>query len=426
MARKEMVAMLLAGGQGSRLGVLTKYLAKPAVLYGGKYRIIDFTLSNCINSGIDTVGVLTQYQPLKLNSHIGIGKPWDMDRVNGGVTILAPYMKTERGEWYSGTADAVYQNIQYVDEMSPKYVIILSGDHIYKMNYSEMLEKHKEMHADATISVIDVPLDEASRYGIMNTNDDGSIYEFDEKPKNPKSTLASMGIYIFNWDILREYLINDHVKTSSDHDFGKNIIPDMLSEHRKLFAYRFVGYWRDVGTLQAYWESTMNLTSRVPDFNMFDPNWRIFTPNPVYPAHFIGDTGKVEKSIIAEGCMIYGTVRRSVIFPGVIIHAGTVVEDSIVMSDTLIGTNTEIYTTIIGENSVIGNNVKSGVGEFAESGYNPKVYDSNITVIGSNTVIPSNSVLGKNVVIDNFITPHDFQTNIIPSGGYLIKGGDKE
>lgn len=426
MIRKEIVAMLLAGGQGSRLGVLTKNLAKPAVPYGGKYRIIDFTLSNCINSGIDTVGVLTQYQPLKLNSHIGIGKPWDLDRVSGGVTILAPYMKTEKGEWYSGTADAVFQNIHYVDEMSPKYVIILSGDHIYKMNYAEMLDFHKQHHADATISVIDVPYEEASRYGIMNTNEDGSIYEFEEKPEHPKSTLASMGIYIFNWDLLKEYLINDHTKSDSSHDFGKNIIPAMLADKRKMYAYPFKGYWRDVGTIQAYWESTMNLTERIPDFNMYDPYWKIYSPNPVYPAHYIADSGKVIKSIIAEGCMIYGTVKNSVIFPGVIINEGTIIEDSIVMSDTLIGSNTEIYKTIIGETSVIGNNVKCGVGEFAPNAYNPKVYDSEITVIGSNTVIPNNTVLGKNVVIDNYVIPHDFETNIIPSGGYLIKGGDKE
>lgn len=426
MTRKEIVALLLAGGQGSRLGVLTKNLAKPAVLYGGKYRIIDFTLSNCINSGIDTVGVLTQYQPLKLNNHIGIGKPWDLDRVNGGITILAPYMRTEKGEWYSGTADAVYQNIHYVDEMSPKYVIILSGDHIYKMNYGDMLEFHKKTHADATISVIDVPYEEASRYGIMNTREDDSIYEFEEKPKNPKSTLASMGIYIFTWDVLRDLLMNDHVKGPSDHDFGKNIIPSMLAAGKKLYAYRFKGYWRDVGTLQAYWESNMNLINRVPDFNMYDPYWKIFTPNPVYPAHFVGDTGRVEKSVIAEGCMIYGTVRNSVIFPGVTINAGSIIEDSIIMSDTLIGSNTEIYCSIIGESSVIGNSVKCGVGEFAESTYNPKVYDSNITVIGSNTVIPNNTVLGKNVVVDNFITPHDFDTINIPSGGSVMKGGDSE
>lgn len=422
MTRKEIVALLLAGGQGSRLGVLTQNLAKPAVLYGGKYRIIDFTLSNCINSGIDTVGVLTQYQPLKLNSHIGIGKPWDLDRINGGVTILAPYMKTEKGEWYSGTADAVYQNIHYVDEMSAKYVIILSGDHIYKMDYTKMLDYHKQQKADATISVIDVPLKEASRYGIMNTDDDGRIYEFEEKPENPKSTLASMGIYIFNWDVLREYLINDHQKSTTHHDFGKDIIPSMLADDKNMFAYNFNGYWRDVGTIQAYYESNMNLTELIPDFNLFDPNWKIYSPNPIYPAHYIGDTGHVEKSIIAEGCMIYGTVRRSVIFPGVTINAGTVIEDSIIMSDTLVGANTEIYCSIIGETSVIGNNVKSGIGEFAANAFNPKVYDSKINVIGSNTVIPNNTVLGKNVVIDNYITPHDFETNFIPSGGYVIKG----
>lgn len=422
MTRKEIVALLLAGGQGSRLGVLTQNLAKPAVLFGGKYRIIDFTLSNCINSGIDTVGVLTQYQPLKLNSHIGIGKPWDLDRINGGVTILAPYMKTEKGEWYSGTADAVYQNIHYVDEMAAKYVIILSGDHIYKMDYSKMLDFHKQNKADATISVIDVPLNEASRYGIMNTDEEGRIYEFEEKPENPKSTLASMGIYIFNWDLLKDYLINDHQKSATHHDFGKDIIPAMLADNKKMYAYKFSGYWRDVGTIQAFYESNMNLTELIPDFNLFDPNWKIYSPNPIYPAHYIGDTGHVEKSIIAEGCMIYGTVRRSVIFPGVTINAGTVIEDSIIMSDTLIGTNTEIYCTIIGETSVIGNNVKCGIGEFAENTYNPKVYNSNINVIGSNTVIPNNTVLGKNVVIDNYITPHDFETNFIPSGGYVIKG----
>jgi glucose-1-phosphate adenylyltransferase len=422
MTRKEIVALLLAGGQGSRLGVLTQNLAKPAVLFGGKYRIIDFTLSNCINSGIDTVGVLTQYQPLKLNSHIGIGKPWDLDRISGGVTILAPYMKTEKGEWYSGTADAVYQNIHYVDEMSAKFVIILSGDHIYKMDYSKMLDFHKQNKANATISVIDVPLNEASRYGIMNTDEDGRIYEFEEKPENPKSTLASMGIYIFNWDLLKEYLINDHQKSATHHDFGKDIIPTMLSDNKKLFAYKFDGYWRDVGTIQAFYESNMNLTDLIPDFNLFDPNWRIYSPNPTYPAHYIGDTGHVEKSIVAEGCMIYGTVRRSVIFPGVTINAGTVIEDSIIMSDSLIGSNTEIYGTIIGETSVIGNNVKCGIGEFAENTYNPKVYNSNINVIGSNTVIPNNTILGKNVVIDNYITPHDFETNLIPSGGYVIKG----
>lgn len=426
MQRKEIVALLLAGGQGSRLGVLTENTAKPAVPYGGKYRIIDFTLSNCINSGIDTVGILTQYQPLELNNHIGIGKPWDLDRANGGVTILAPYMRTEKGEWYSGTADAVYQNIHYVDHMSPKYVIILSGDHVYKMNYSDMLEHHKKKNAEVTISVINVPMEEASRYGIMNTREDGSIYEFEEKPQKPKSTLASMGVYIFNWDTLKEYLINDHLKIGSGHDFGKNIIPAMLAEGRRMFVYRFVGYWRDVGTIRSYWESTMNLTERIPEFNIYDPYWRIFTPNPVYPAHFIGDTGKVEKSLIAEGCMIYGTVRNSVLFPGVIVNAGSVIQDSILMPDVLTGSNTEIYCSIIGETSVIGNEVKIGVGEFAANTFNPKVYDTKITVIGSNTVIPNHTVIGQNVVIDNYITPHDFDTNCIPSGGYVMKGGGRQ
>jgi glucose-1-phosphate adenylyltransferase len=426
MIRKEIVAMLLAGGQGSRLGVLTQNIAKPAVLYGGKYRIIDFTLSNCINSGIDSVGILTQYQPLALNNHIGIGKPWDLDRMSGGVTILSPYMRAEKGEWYSGTADAVYQNIHYVDSLSAKYVIILSGDHIYKMDYSKMLDYHKKNNADATISVIEVPWEEASRYGIMSTQEDDRIFEFEEKPANPKSRLASMGIYIFTWDLLREYLILDHSQSSSHHDFGKNIIPAMLAHDRRLFAYKFDGYWRDVGTIDAYWSSNMNLTERVPDFNLFDPYWKIYTPNPVYPPHFIGDNGKVEKSIVAEGCMIYGTVRRSVIFPGVTINENTVIEDSIIMSEALIGSNVEIYNTIIGETSVIGNNVKCGVGEFAESTFNPKVYYTNTTVIGSNTVVPNNTVIGKNVVIDNYITPHDYETNNIPSGGYVMKGGGAE
>lgn len=426
MARKEIIALLLAGGQGSRLGVLTKNIAKPAVLYGGKYRTIDFTLSNCINSNIDTVGVLTQYQPLKLNSHIGIGKPWDLDRVNGGVTILAPYMKTETGQWYSGTADAVFQNIQYVDELSPKYVIILSGDHIYKMNYSEMLEFHKKKNADATISVIDVPRDEANRYGIMNTNESGRIMEFEEKPKDPKSTLASMGIYIFNWDTLKDYLIGDNSHEQSEHDFGKNIIPAMLADGKNMFAYNFIGYWRDVGTIQAYWESTMNLTERIPDFNLFDPYWRIYTPNPVYPAHYIGPEGSVKKSIIAEGCLVYGTVENSVLFPGVTVHEGAHIVDSIIMSDSFIGNTSEVLCSIIGECTVVGNKVKIGVGEYAESQYNSKVYNSNITVVGSNTIIPNHTTIGKNVVIDNHLTPQDFCCNVIPSGSYVIKGGDCE
>lgn len=423
MRTKEIIALLLAGGQGSRLGVLTKTVAKPAVLYGGKYRIIDFSLSNCINSGIDTVGVLTQYQPLKLNSHIGIGKPWDMDRINGGVTILAPYMKTEVGEWYKGTANAVFQNIDYVDKLDPQYVVILSGDHIYKMDYSLMLDFHKKNSADATISVINVPIEEASRYGIMNTHEDGRIYEFEEKPKQPKSTLASMGVYIFTWRVLREYLIKDSMKPDSDNDFGKNIIPHMLSDGRSMWAYQFEGYWRDVGTIQAFWESNMDLIKRVPEFNLYDPSWKIFTPNPVKPAHYIGPGGNVKTSIIAEGCMIYGKVRNSVLFPGVYIEEGTVIEDSIVMSDSWVGKNTCISHCIVSEKAKIGINVKIGFGECLPNEVKPSIYDSGITVVGEKASVPDGAVIGKNVMIDIDSRPGDFHSLLVESGKSVFKGG---
>lgn len=426
MQNKEIIALLLAGGQGSRLGVLTKNIAKPAVLYGGKYRIIDFSLSNCINSDIDTVGVLTQYQPLELNAHIGIGKPWDMDRINGGVTILSPYLKDETGEWYKGTANAVFQNIHYVDKHSPKYVVILSGDHIYKMNYSKMLDFHKENNADATISVITVPWEEASRYGIMNTYENGKIFEFDEKPKNPKSNLASMGVYIFTWEVLREYLVRDDQNPESDHDFGKNVIPMMLGEGRSMWAYNFRGYWRDVGTIQAYWESNMDLISRVPEFNLFDPAWKIYTPNPVKPAHYIGPKGSVKKSIIAEGCMIYGEVKNSVIFPGVYIDEGSVVEDSIVMSDTTIGSNCRINRCIISESAKIGNGVNMGIGENVTNESKPSIYNSGITVVGEKAVVPDGCQVGKNVVIDANMTAEEYCSFNIESGKSALKGGECE
>lgn len=426
MIKKEMVAMLLAGGQGSRLGVLTKKVAKPAVLYGGKYRIIDFSLSNCINSGIDTVGVLTQYQPLKLNSHIGIGKPWDLDRMNGGVTILSPYMKEESGEWYLGTANAVCQNIDYIDKIAPEFVIILSGDHIYKMDYSQMLDFHKRNHAEATISVINVPMEEASRYGIMNAYEDGRIYEFEEKPKNPKSTLASMGIYIFTWQALRHYLIKDNEDPQSEHDFGKNVIPLMLKEGRSMWAYRFEGYWRDVGTIQAFWESNMDLIRRVPEFNLFDPTWRIFTPNPVKPAHYIGPRGSVKTSIVAEGCMIFGRVRNSVIFPGVTIEEGVLVEDSIVMSNSVIHTGSYIKQCILGENVVVGKNVKMGIGEIVPNEYKPGIYNSGITVVGERANIPDNTEIGKNVMIDLNASHDDFCSLAVSSGRNVFKGGECE
>lgn len=423
MIKKEIIAMLLAGGQGSRLGVLTKKIAKPAVLYGGKYRIIDFSLSNCINSGIDTVGVLTQYQPLKLNSHIGIGKPWDMDRMNGGVTILSPYMKEETGEWYKGTANAVYQNIDYVDKLSPRYVIILSGDHIYKMDYSRMLDFHKKNQAEATISVIDVPMEEASRYGIMNARQDGRIYEFEEKPKNPKSTLASMGVYIFTWEVLREYLMRDAANLQSDNDFGKNVIPMMLGEGRSMWAYRFEGYWKDVGTIQAFWESNMDLIRRVPDFNLYDPTWKIYTPNPVKPAHYIGPEGSVKTSIIAEGCMIYGTVRNSVLFPGVYVAKGAVVEDSILMSNSRVGENSTLTQCIIGESAVIGNGAGIGLGECVVNEIKPAIYNSGITVIGEWASVPDHAQIGRNVMIDNQAAPEDFCSLQVDSGKCVFKGG---
>lgn len=426
MIKKDIVALLLAGGQGSRLGVLTKKIAKPAVLYGGKYRIIDFSLSNCINSGIDTVGVLTQYQPLKLNSHIGIGKPWDMDRMNGGVTILSPYMKEESGEWYKGTANAVCQNIDYVDKLSPEYVIILSGDHIYKMDYSLMLEAHKKNKAEATISVINVPYEEASRYGIMNTEEDGRIYEFEEKPKNPKSTLASMGVYIFSWNVLRDYLVRDDANSSSEHDFGKNIIPMMLSEGRRMWSYRFTGYWKDVGTIQAYWESNMDLIRRVPEFNLYDPTWKIYTPNPVKPAHYIAPGGCVKTSLIAEGCMIYGTVKNSVLFPGVYIEKDAVVKDSIVMSNSRVGEFSSVYQCIIGESVDIGRMVSIGIGECIPNELKPSIYNSGITVVGEKACIPPDTRIGKNVMVDIGSAPEDFCSLVIPSGKSVSRGGECE
>lgn len=423
MFKKEIIALLLAGGQGSRLGVLTKKAAKPAVLFGGKYRIIDFSLSNCINSGIDTVGVLTQYQPLKLNNHIGIGKPWDMDRMDGGVTILSPFMKESSGEWYKGTANAISQNIDYVDKMAPKYVIILSGDHIYKMDYSEMLAYHVKNNAEATISVIDVPYDEASRYGIMNTDQSGRISEFEEKPRNPKSTLASMGVYIFTWEVLREYLLRDEQLESSDHDFGKDIIPTMLAEGRSLWAYKFVGYWKDVGTIQAFWESNMGLVSRVPEFNLYDPQWKIYTPNPVKPPHYVAPSGSITTSIVAEGCMIYGQVRNSVIFPGVYVGKDTVIDNSIVMSNSHVNENCRLDHCIIGENVIFGNNVIIGQGENIPNEHKPAIYNSGITVVGEGAEIPDGAVIGKNVMVDIHARREDFCSCEIPSGSSIYYGG---
>ncbi len=423
MTKKSIIALLLAGGQGSRLGILTKKAAKPAVLFGGKYRIIDFSLSNCTNSGIDTVGVLTQYQPLKLNNHIGIGKPWDMDRLHGGVTILSPFMKESSGEWYTGTANAISQNIDYVDKQDPEYVIILSGDHIYKMDYSLMLDFHIKHHAEATISVIDVPYEEASRYGIMNTSEDGRIHEFEEKPSKPKSTLASMGVYIFTWRVLKEYLIRDENMQDSNHDFGKDIIPNMLEEGRSLWAYKFVGYWKDVGTIQAFWESHMDLIKRVPEFNLYDKAWKIYTPNPVKPPHYVGPSGSIKTSVVAEGCLIYGMVRNSIIFPGVIVKEGTLVENSIIMSNAQINEDCRIDHCIIGDNADVGRDVNIGLGENIPNEHKPGIYSSGITVVGERAEIPDGTRIGKNVMIDINVLHEDFCGSDIPSGSSVYKGG---
>lgn len=360
MRKKEVVAMILAGGQGSRLGILTKNIAKPAVPFGGKYRIIDFPLSNCSNSGIYTVGVLTQYKPLDLNAHIGIGDPWDLDRRDGGVSILPPYQKEKGGDWYKGTANAIYQNIQFVDRYDPEYVLILSGDHIYKMDYYKMLDFHKENHADATIAVIDVPLEEASRFGIMNTRADNSIYEFEEKPKLPKSTNASMGIYIFNWSILKKYLREDEKDINSSNDFGKNIIPNMLRSGRKLMAYPFEGYWKDVGTIESLWEANMDLLKRDNDLNLYDSEWKIYSQNQVRPAHYIGEEARIINSLIVEGCIIHGKVENSVLSQGVYVGKNTVIRDSVIMPNVQIGDNVKIEKAIVGNNAIINHNCNIG------------------------------------------------------------------
>jgi len=345
--------MLLAGGQGSRLGLLTKQLAKPAVPFGGKYRIIDFALSNCHNSGIDTVGVLTQYKPLALNSYIGIGSAWDLDRNNGGVFVLPPYVREHGGEWYKGTADAIYQNINFIDMFMPEYLLVLSGDHIYQMDYSLMLDYHKEKQADATIAVIAVPWDEASRFGIMNTDANHRITDFAEKPKQPKSNLASMGIYIFSWPVLKQYLLADGEDSKSSHDFGKDIIPEMLASEQNMYAYPFSGYWKDVGTVASFWEANMDLLTDPPAFDIYDPSWRIYSVNPVRPPHYLSPEAAVQCSVISEGCQIFGQVQHSVIFPGVYIGAGARVTNSVIMPEARIEANAMIDKAIIGSKATI-------------------------------------------------------------------------
>ena len=396
LPKQEVVAMLLAGGQGSRLGVLTKNLAKPAVPFGGKYRIIDFPLSNCVNSGIETVGVLTQYQPLELNEYIGSGQPWDLDSMNGGVHVLPPYQKSRGSDWYKGTANAIYQNIRFIERYNPDYVVVLSGDHIYKMDYSKMISYHKKMNADCTIAVYEVPLAEASRFGILNTNEDGSIYEFDEKPKVPKSDLASMGIYVFTWEKLRKYLEEDEVMPKSQHDFGKNVLPEMLKAGERMYAYRFSGYWKDVGTIDSLWESNIDWLDPNVARDMLDDEWKVYARNPVMPPHYIAGSATVENSIIAEGCNIYGEVDFSVLSYGVYVAAGAVVKDSIIMPGAVIEENAIVQYAIIGEDAVVGKNTV--VGERPE-----KMDDKDkwgVAVVGPNCVIPPDSVIEPLAMID--------------------------
>lgn len=424
MIKKEMIAMLLAGGQGSRLGVLTSKVAKPAVAFGGKYRIIDFPLSNCINSGVDTVGVLTQYQPLRLNTHIGIGIPWDLDRNIGGVTVLPPYEKSANSEWYTGTANAIYQNIDYIESFNPEYVLILSGDHIYKMDYEAMLDFHKENNAEVTIAVMPVPMEEAKRFGIMITDENRKITDFGEKPEHPRSNLASMGIYIFNWKTLKEALVTNAEQPALD--FGKHVIPYCHKKEAPLFAYEFNGYWKDVGTLSSYWEANMELIDIVPEFNLYEEYWKIYTSSTILPPQYISENSVIERSIIGEGSNIYGKVYNSVIGCGVTIGEGTVVRDSIIMNETSIGKDCELYKAIIAENVVVNDNVKLGIGEEAPNETDPHIYNSGMVTIGEKSVIPKGIQVGKNSVIFGVTKPEDYDNGYLASGKTLIKAGDEK
>lgn len=423
MIKKEMIAMLLAGGQGSRLGVLTANVAKPAVAFGGKYRIIDFPLSNCINSGVDTVGVLTQYRPLRLNTHIGIGIPWDLDRNVGGVSILPPYEKSTSSEWYTGTANAIYQNLEYMEYYNPDYVLILGGDHIYKMDYDVMLEFHKANKADITLATIPVPIEEASRFGVVITDEEKRIHEFEEKPANPRSNLASMGIYIFSWPVLRDALIK--LKDQPACDFGKHIIPYCHEKGDRIFAYEFNGYWKDVGTLGSYWESNMELIDLIPVFNLYEEFWKIYTKSDRIPPQYISPDAVIDKAIIGEAAEIYGEVHNSVIGSGVYIGAGTVVRDSIIMSSSQIGDNSEIYKSVIAENVTIGQNCKLGTGEEAPNKVKPDIYAFGLVTIGENSSVPDNVTIGKNTAISGKTEPGDYPNNNLAGGETLIKAGDR-
>ena len=421
MVKKEMIAMLLAGGQGSRLGVLTSKVAKPAVSFGSKYRIIDFPLSNCINSGVDTVGVLTQYQPLRLNTHIGIGIPWDLDRNIGGVTVLPPYEKSANSEWYTGTANAIYQNIAYMETYDPDYVLILSGDHIYKMDYEVMLDFHKQNGAEVTIAVMPVPMEEAKRFGIMITDESRRITDFEEKPANPRSNLASMGIYIFNWKTLKEALLANSEQPGLD--FGKHLIPYCHKKGAPLYAYEFNGYWKDVGTLHSFWEANMELIDIIPVFNLYEEFWKIFTRCENLPPQYISADSRIERCIIGEGTNIYGEIYNSVIGPNVTIERGAVVRDSIIMQDSVIRAGAMVNKAIIAEGVTIGEETQLGVGDYAPSKLDTKVYVFDLVTVGENSIIPAGVKVGKNTAISGVTEAGDYPDGKLDSGDYIIKAG---
>ena len=421
MIKKEMIAMLLAGGQGSRLGVLTEKVAKPAVAFGGKYRIIDFPLSNCINSGIDTVGVLTQYQPLRLITHIGIGIPWDLDRNEGGVTVLPPYEKSTSSEWYTGTANAIYQNLAYMEQYNPDYVLILSGDHIYKMDYEVMLDFHKANKADVTIACMPVPIEEASRFGIMVTDDIGRITEFEEKPEHPSSNLASMGIYIFSWPALKEALMS--LKDQNSCDFGKHVLPYCKEKGERLFAYEYNGYWKDVGTLGSYWEANMELIDIIPEFNLYEEFWKIYTNSEILPPQYISAQSVIERSNICNGAEVYGEVHNSIIGSGVIIGEGSVIKDSIIMKDARIGKNCVVDKAIIAENCVVGDNVTFGIGSDVPNKLKPAIYSFGLVAVGEKSVIPDGVQIGKNTAVSGVTSKEDYPDGVLESGETLIKAG---
>ncbi len=415
----EIVAMILAGGQGTRLGVLTENVVKPAVPFGGKYRIIDFTLSNCTNSSIYTIGVLTQYKPRVLSTHLGIGRDWDMDRKNGGLFVLSPYAASTEGEWYKGTAHAIAQNIDFIDQFSPKYVLILSGDHVYAMDYNEMLDFHISKNAEATIACIRVPISEANRFGTIITDNTYRVKEFEEKPSNPRSQLASMGIYFFNWDLLRQMLVEDSKDQNSSHDFGKDIIPRLVNMNKNFYAYEFEGYWRDVGTIESFWESNIDLTRPMPALNLYDENWRFYTHSAEMPPAFFAEDCDVNNSLISEGCVVHGKIENSVLFQGVHTGSGTSIKNSVVMTNVEIGKNCILENVIIGENSIIKDGSLIGIGPDLPNDVYSKIYTNGISVVGEGVTIGPGSKIGKNCSIENFLNMELLGVKEIESGKNL-------